>query len=75
MSDNESTHYEAGTHPSWAPPATAVGVIGWMRQNLFSSWANSVLTLLGLYLVYTIFTPIIEWAFVNANWSGSSREA
>jgi general L-amino acid transport system permease protein len=75
MSDNESTRYEAGTHPSLAPPATAVGVIGWMRQNLFSSWANSLLTLLGLYLVYTIFTPIIEWAFVNANWSGSSREA
>ena len=29
--------------PERAPPASAVGVIGWMRENLFSNWFNRFL--------------------------------
>ena len=31
-------------------PASTVGVIGWLRTNLFSGWINSILTLVALYL-------------------------
>jgi len=75
MSDQMQQSYEPGTHPDCEPPVTSVGVIGWMRENLFSNWFNSVLTVLGLYLAYLIFVPLIDWAFIHADWSGDSREA
>jgi len=28
--------------PQQTPPATSVGIVGWMRGNLFSGWLNSV---------------------------------
>ena len=28
------------------PPASEVGVLGWLHKNLFSTWYNAVLTLL-----------------------------
>ena len=66
--------YEPGQHPSLPPPASTVGVIGWMRANLFSSPLNAVLTLGSLYLVYLILPPLIDWAFLSANWNeGTSR--
>ena len=32
------------------PPVIEIGVLGWMKKNLFSTWYNTVLTLIGLYL-------------------------
>ncbi len=75
MSEMMQEKYAPGTHPDWEPPATEVGVIGWMRENLFSNWWNSALTLLGVYLVYLIFVPLIDWAIVNADWAGDTRDA
>jgi general L-amino acid transport system permease protein len=57
------------------PPASEVGVIGWMRKNLFSSLSNTLLTLIGLYLIWVVVPPVIEFAFVNAVWTGENREA
>ncbi|MCJ1885600.1 amino acid ABC transporter permease [Pseudomonas sp. LA21] len=59
--------------PDQPPPAMSVGVVGWLRGNLFSGWFNTLLTLLGLYLVYLILPPVLEWAFIKANWVGSTR--
>ena len=75
MSETTQAEYEPGTHPDWEPPATYVGVIGWLRENLFSNWFNSILTVIGLYLAYLIFVPLINWAFVHADWVGDSRDA
>jgi general L-amino acid transport system permease protein len=33
------------------PPRTALGVLGWLRRNLFSSVGNTLLTLLALYVI------------------------
>lgn len=59
--------------PNLAPPKSTVGVVGWMRSNLFSSWFNTVLTLFSLYLVWLILPPIINWAILDANWVGTTR--
>ncbi|MBU0960681.1 MAG: amino acid ABC transporter permease, partial [Proteobacteria bacterium] len=48
--------------PALPPPSTSVGVLGWMRKNLFSSFANSILTLIGVYLLFLIIPPTINWA-------------
>ncbi len=61
--------------PILPPPGRQTGAVGWMRANLFSSATNTVLTLLALALILWIVPPIIRWAFTNAVWSGSDREA
>lgn len=61
--------------PAAAPPASEVGVIGWMRKNLFSSWFNTALTLFALWLLYLIIPGILSFNFFNAVWSGSDRLA
>jgi general L-amino acid transport system permease protein len=66
--------YEPGQHPSQLPPGSTVGVIGWLRLNLFSSPLNTLLTLASLYLIYLIVPPLLDWAFFSANWNdGTSR--
>jgi general L-amino acid transport system permease protein len=57
------------------PPASEVGVIGWIHKNLFSSWASTLMTLIGIYLIWIIVPPIIDFAFINAIWTGDNREA
>jgi general L-amino acid transport system permease protein len=61
--------------PSQAPPASEVGVIGWMRKNLFSSIPYTILTLFSLYLIWLVVPPLLEFGLFNAVWSGSDREA
>lgn len=56
------------------PPVTNVGVIGWMRANLFNGWFNSILTLLFGYALFITVPPFIKWAFINSTWFSSSQE-
>ena len=57
------------------PPASTIGVFGWLRRNLFSSPFNIALTLLASYLLYLAVPPLLRWALLDATWSGDSREA
>lgn len=60
--------------PDLPPPLLSVGVLGWLRANLFSSWFNSLLTLFAAYLVWLIIPPLIQWAFIDADWVGTTRQ-
>ncbi|MES9935471.1 MAG: amino acid ABC transporter permease [Sedimenticola sp.] len=62
-------------HPDLPPPISNVGVIGWLRTNLFSTWLNSGLTLLAAYMIYLTIPPLIDWAIIKADWFGDSRDA
>tara|TARA_A100001037_G_scaffold296104_1_gene316145 strand:- start:1798 stop:2910 length:1113 start_codon:yes stop_codon:yes gene_type:complete len=53
------------------PPANSVGVIGWMRRNLFSSATNTLVTILSLVLLWWIVPPLFNWVFFDASYSGS----
>ncbi len=55
------------------PPRAEFGVIGWLRQNLFSSPLNTALTLLALYLLYLWLPPLVSWLLLDANWRGETR--
>jgi len=50
------------------PPVTEVGVLGWIHQNLFNNWFNSLLTLLALYGLFVTIPPMFKWAFVDSLW-------
>ena len=60
------------------PPITRIGVIGWLRANLFSSVFNSVLTIVTLYLLWKIVPAFVRWAFIDSSWNttgAACREA
>lgn len=60
------------------PPVDQIGVIGWIRANLFSGWANSLLTLLVLWFLWKMVPPLVEWAFLDSHWftgSDACRDA
>jgi general L-amino acid transport system permease protein len=57
-----------------APPLSAVGLIGFLRQNLFNGWFNTLLTLLGVYLVWLIVPPLVRFLLIDAVWEGAGRD-
>ena len=52
-----------------APPLMNIGLIGWMKENLFSSVSNTILTILGVLLLAKIVPPLVEWAFLESAWN------
>ncbi|HEX5998798.1 MAG TPA: amino acid ABC transporter permease [Hyphomicrobiaceae bacterium] len=63
----ESGHTPVPGHP--AQPASG-GRILWLRENLFSSWTNTALTVLALWLIYRLASTVLGWAVLNATWQG-----
>ena len=55
-------------------PSSTKGVTFWMRENLFSTPLNVALTLLGVMILFWIIPPFAKWAYINANFAGSTRE-
>jgi general L-amino acid transport system permease protein len=55
------------------PPGATVGFVGWVRANLFSGWANTLLTLVSIYLLWLVLPPVIRFLFIDAVWDGASR--
>ena len=62
-------------NPVLPPPLLTQGPVAWLRQNLFSSWLNSILTIIGLYLVAKLLIGVIDWAVINAVWTGADGAA
>ena len=60
--------------PQAPPPLSTSGIIGWLRQNLFSSPLNAVLTILSFYILYTVLPPLIDWVFLTSVWTGDSNQ-
>lgn len=73
MAENEQNrpdNYYVSQHEPEAkpPPALETGVLKWVRENLFNSITNAVLTFLGLILIYVSVTGISNWVIRDANW-------
>ncbi|MBU2485343.1 MAG: amino acid ABC transporter permease [Alphaproteobacteria bacterium] len=61
--------------PATAPPVLTGGVVGWLKENLFATPRDTILTILTFLFLLWIVPPIIDWAFISAVWTGESREA
>ncbi|MEM8979952.1 MAG: amino acid ABC transporter permease [Pseudomonadota bacterium] len=71
MSDTNVSFVRHDQIPPSPPPARETGVVKWMRENLFSGWVNSILTLLALYFIYKIIAGSAPW-FYNGVWGTSN---
>ena len=67
--NNTVEHYKKAR----LPPVASAGLIGWLRQNLFSSVSNTILTLVSVYLLSLAIPAILDWAFLSSQVSGDTR--
>ena len=59
--------------PDRPPPDDSVGVVGWLRANLFKDVPNALMTLLGAYIAFVVLSWVLNWALFNAVWDAESR--
>ncbi|MCR8726587.1 amino acid ABC transporter permease [Frigidibacter sp. ROC022] len=59
--------------PQAEPPLGESGVLRWLRDNLFSSWMNGILTVVSLAVVAWLLWAMFPW-FANSVWRASSLD-
>ena len=57
--------------PPVAPPDKVGGPLKWVKDNLFPTWANAILTIVALYFLYLLVSGSLPW-LLNGVWSASS---
>ncbi|MCY4651541.1 MAG: hypothetical protein OXC95_00080, partial [Dehalococcoidia bacterium] len=55
--------------PSLPPPRSETGAVGWMRANLFSTWYNSLLTVVLVIILAVSVWFGGTWTFTDADWT------
>ncbi|SDG57551.1 amino acid ABC transporter permease [Sulfitobacter delicatus] len=57
--------------PPAAPPDKVGGPLKWVKDNLFPTWANALLTVVALYFLYLLLAGSLPW-LLNGVWGASS---
>lgn len=57
--------------PQSEPPLREKGAVKWLRENLFSSPLNAILTILSLIVVYLVLSGLVPW-LLNSVWNAGS---
>ena len=61
--------------PAMPPPVSTGGVLGWLRDNLFSGWLNIALTIASVLVLWWLLPPVLNFLIFDAVWVGSDRTA
>ncbi len=56
------------TKPADIAPPSPPTALEWVRKNLFSNWFNSLLTILGMTVVYFALVGVGSWVINTADW-------
>lgn len=51
------------------PPTERIPLLRWMKQNLFNTWYNAVLTGVTLTVIGVVLYGLLTWAFTTAEWA------
>lgn len=54
--------------PDEIQPPQAPPLMQWIRENLFSTWYNAILTLASLAVIYLAVTALARWVIFTADW-------
>ena len=65
--------YPPGQYPNLPPPRGTTGLSGWLRANLFSSTANTILTLVFTGLLVEFLMAAVDWFFLGSVIDARSR--
>ncbi len=57
------------TTPGYSPPPDPPGPVKWIRENLFGTIGNSILTIFAATILFFMITGAVSWILFDANWS------
>lgn len=66
--NNTEIRSDQNIQQEMAPPKASVGLLGWLKLNLFSSWWHTLLTLLVSIISFYIIKASLHWVFFSAEW-------
>jgi general L-amino acid transport system permease protein len=56
-------------------PMAMTGAVGWLRENLLSSWFNIALTVIIVLLLAWAIPELLKFLVIDAVWTGTDRNA
>ncbi len=59
--------------PAQPAPLSLIGPIGWLRNNIFNGWFNSILSIGCILLLAMVIPPLLSWTIFEATWQGDSE--
>ena len=71
MSDNSNSFVRHEMLSERAPPVGERGVLKWARENLFSSVFNTIMTIVSVWVIYSIAVGVAPW-FFNGVWNAET---
>ena len=71
MSDNSNSFVRHEMLAERAPPVGEGGVLKWVRENLFSSVFNTIMTIIAVWVIYSITVGVAPW-FLNGVWNAET---
>ena len=71
MSDNSNSFVRHEMLSERAPPIGERGVFKWARENLFSSVFNTIMTIVSVWVIYSIAVGVAPW-FFNGVWNAQT---
>lgn len=69
MNRRNTVYVEAQEPRARKPPTVETGAIKWLRDSLFSSWWNTLLTVVSVVAIIWSLIGLIRWAIQQANWA------
>ncbi|WP_322495702.1 amino acid ABC transporter permease [Chloroflexus sp.] len=49
-------------------PRQQIGLVEWLRKNLFSTWYNVIITVVLLYVIFQTVTSFVAWMITAPGW-------
>lgn len=49
-------------------PRQQIGLVEWLRKNLFSTWYNVIITVVLLYIIFQTVTSFVAWMITAPGW-------
>lgn len=66
--NNEELNTSQSQPPKNSPHNPLINISRWLKKNLFSSWKNTILTIVFGIISYLIVKGSIVWIFFSADW-------
>ena len=61
MAENNASFVRHELIKEQVPPVSERGLVKWVRENLFSSPFNAIMTVLSLWVIYSIIAGSAPW--------------
>lgn len=74
MSNSQVSYVRTEMLSEQAPPALNVGLLGWIRTNLFPNVWSGALTVIAIYLILQLLSGLMPWVFGGVWNTGSLAE-